>query len=141
MKRALLLAIVPALLLQQSVPAVAQSPDALSFFKNYFITGDYAVGGVGLRDRGVNGIATGAIEIQGVPPDADVLAAFLYWQVVSKGDATGDSGSVGVTFRGYPLSAAGTEPFAKVLGTGTPPCWSSGGGTGASNGTSKTYTY
>jgi hypothetical protein len=47
MKRALLLAIIPALL-QQGAPTVAQTPDALGFFKNYFITGDYAVGGVGL---------------------------------------------------------------------------------------------
>ena len=131
MKRALLLAIIPALLLQQGAPTVAQTPDALGFFKNYFITGDYAVGGVGLRNLGVNGIATGSIPIAGVPERVDVLAAFLYWQVVTKGSSGSDSGSVGVTFRGYPLSAAGTEPFAKVLGSGTPPCWSSGGGTGS----------
>ncbi len=141
MKRALLLVILPALLLQQSVPSSAQAPDALGFFKNYFITGDYVVGGVGLRGQGVNGIATGSIVIQGVPQGADVLAAFLYWQVVTKGDASGDSGSIGATFRGYPLSAAGAEPFAKVLGSGTPPCWSSGGGTGSSGGTNETRTY
>ena len=129
MKRVLLLAILPALLLQQSVPSSAQAPDALGFFKNYFITGDYVVGGVGLRGRGVNGIATGSIAIQGVPQDADVLAAFLYWQVVTKDDETGDTGSIGATFRGYPLSAADAEPFAKVLGNGTAPCWASGGGT------------
>ena len=85
MKRALLLAIIPALLLQQGAPTVAQTPDALGFFKNYFITGDYAVGGVGLRNLGVNGIATGSIPIAGVPERVDVLAAFLYWQVVTKG--------------------------------------------------------
>jgi len=141
MNRALLIAIIPALLLLQGAPTVAQTPDALSFFKNYFITGDYTVGGVGLRNLGVNGIATGSIPVTGVPASADVLAAFLYWQVVTKGSAGADAGNVGVTFRGYPLSAAGTEPFGKVLGTGTPPCWSSGGGTGPSNGTNQTYTY
>ena len=141
MKRALLFALIPALLLQQGASPNAQTPDALSFFKNFFLTGDYAVGGVGLRDLGVNGIATGSIPIAGVPADADVLAAFLYWQVAAKGSAGADSGSVGVTFRGYPLSAAGTEPFGKVLGAGTPPCWSSGGGTGSSGGAHKTYTY
>ena len=34
-------------------PAFAQSnPDALSLFKTYFVTGDYAVAGVGLRGQG-----------------------------------------------------------------------------------------
>ena len=70
-----------------------------------------------------------------------MLAAFLYWQVVAKGTGGADAGGVGVTFRGHPLSAAADQPFAKVLGTGTPPCWSSGGGTGSSSGTNKTYTY
>ena len=141
MKRALLLAIIPALLLQQSVPSSAQAPDALGFFKNYFITGDYVVGGVGLRGHGVNGIATGSIAIQGVPQDADVLAAFLYWQVVTKDDVTGDTGSIGATFRGYPLSAADAEPFAKVLGNGTAPCWASGGAPNLLGGSKKTRTY
>src|SRR4029453_17003152 len=57
--------------------------DALSFFKNYFITGDYVVGGVGLRGlgglSGVPGIARGTIAISGVPAKADIVAAFLYW--------------------------------------------------------------
>ena len=54
-----------------------QAPEPLKFFKNYFVTGDYAVGGVGLAAQGVNGIAQGDIEIQGVPPGAEVMAAFL----------------------------------------------------------------
>ena len=36
-----------------------QSQDALNFFKNYFITGDYEVAGVGLAGLGVDGIAQG----------------------------------------------------------------------------------
>ena len=156
MKRALFLAIVIAGLLNAVVPAETTQPDALQFFKNYFVTGDYVVGGVGLRGMGVNGIATGYIEIgvndkPGVPEGVDILAAFLYWQAVTK-DATGDAGAVGVTFgpwtqsvptskgTGIPLSVTG-KPFGKVLGTGTPPCWSSGGGTGGGGGAYKTYTY
>src|SRR5579863_8107448 len=38
----------------------------LTLFKNYFVTGDYVVGGVGLRGEGVGGFATGTISI----PDA-----------------------------------------------------------------------
>jgi hypothetical protein len=142
MKRALFAAStwVLLLLLRGATPMSAQAPDALTFFKNYFITGDYVVGGVGLRDQGVNGIATGSVTISGVPQDADVAAAFLYWQVVSKDSLGPDSGSVPVTFKSHPLrSVAG--PLGKALGAGTAPCWSSGGGTGSSGGTNMTYSY
>jgi len=46
----------------------------LAFFKNYFITGDYVVGGVGLAGSG-----RGDILIEGVPAGTDIAAAFLYW--------------------------------------------------------------
>ena len=45
--------------LQTTAGAAPAPPDALRFFKNYFVTGDYVVGGIGLRGTGVNGIATG----------------------------------------------------------------------------------
>src|SRR4029077_13564826 len=71
-------------------------PDTLSYFKNYFVTGDVAFAGVGLRSTGVNGYATGTITMGGVPctggspvqyvpcstpgaVPADIVAAFLYW--------------------------------------------------------------
>src|SRR5713101_3771768 len=70
---------------------LAQTATPLTLSKNYFVTGDYVVGGVGLRGLGVNGVATGTINIpdtvqaaaMGVPspsvPDgADIVAAFLY---------------------------------------------------------------
>ena len=121
-------------------PGQAQAPP-LTFFKNYFITGDYVVEGVGLRGQGINGVATGSIQISDVPPDADIVAAFLYWQVVTTTTAGPDSGSLLVTFKGHPLRS--TEgPFAKVLNTvGTAPCWASGGSTGSSGGSKKTFTY
>jgi hypothetical protein len=142
MKRALLVALTSALLLplQQGASArTGQASDALTFFKNYFITGDYAVGGVGLRGRGVNGIATGSIAIGGVPQDADIAAAFLYWQVVAKESLGPDAGSLAVTFNAHPLKSP-DGPFGKVLGAGSAPCWSSGGG-GYSWGTNKTYSF
>jgi hypothetical protein len=127
-----------ALLLAQ--PGQAQ-PGPLTFFKNYFITGDYVVGGVGLRGHGVNGLATEAITIEGVPADADIVAAFLYWQVVTTTSDGPDSGSLEAKFKGHPLRSA-SGPFAKVLSTqGTAPCWASGGSTGASGGSKATYTY
>ena len=144
MRRAILLAVGGALILGLSrahAPLHAQSapPDALSFFKNYFLTGDYVVAGVGLRGQGVNGIATGSIQVSGVPAGADIAAAFLYWQVVTK-DKAPDSGSLTATFRNRPLASADGS-FARQLGEGTSPCWSAGGGTGSSSGVNRTYSY
>ena len=135
MKRAVLIAIASAALfgsLRAGVPVSAQSPDALPFFKNYFITGDYAVGGVGLRGRGVNGLATGTIDMRGVPEGADIAAAFLYWQVTAPAAAGPDAGSLTATFRGRPLGSA-DGPFGKQLGAATAAC--------GADSTVKTYAY
>src|SRR6266568_6722896 len=68
----------------------AQAEDnPLKLFKNYFITGDYEVGGVGLRGKGqldaykLQYLATGTISVP-VPPNADILSAFLYWETIEK---------------------------------------------------------
>ena len=147
MQRGFLTAIVGALILvglnhaEAPVNAQPATPDALTFFKNYFITGDYVVAGVGLQSKGVNGLATGDITISGVPAGADIQAAFLYWQVVTTDTLGPASGSAGARFNGHPLENP-NGPLAKVLGDyGTAPCWSSGGGTGSSGGTKQTYTY
>jgi hypothetical protein len=67
------------ILLAARTPVQAQ-PGDLTFFKNYFVTGDYVVGGVSLRGTGERGMATGTISMGGVPANADILAAFLYWE-------------------------------------------------------------
>ena len=54
MKRALLALVAAALILPMaSTQVVAQAPAPLSFFTNYFVTGDYAVGGTSLWRKGV----------------------------------------------------------------------------------------
>ena len=88
---------------QSLTPTGPTDAPGLSLFKSYFINGDYAVAGVGVRGRG-----TGTINMTGVPANADVLAAYLYWETL--GD--GQNGM----FRGYPI--VGT-----VLGTAASPCW------------------
>lgn len=147
---ALALALVTALTVQQLQARVkAQTvppPSDLEYFKNFFVTGDYVVTGVGLKGLGVNGLASGTLVLPaaangGVPAGADLVAAFLYWNAVTKSDTVGDTGSIGATFNGHPLGGAEFGPFAKPLGAGTAPCWSSGGGTGSANGSTRTYTY
>ena len=80
----------------------AQAQGPLNYFKNYFVTGDYAVSGVGLA--GKTGSATGTINLTSVPCTsgsgllanvlpcsakgalpADVIAAFLYRYVGPRG--------------------------------------------------------
>jgi hypothetical protein len=39
----------------------------LQYFKSYFVTGDYAVAGVGWYGQGVNGYATNTLNMSGVP--------------------------------------------------------------------------
>src|SRR5262245_34014988 len=60
------------------------SPDALPFAKNYLLTGNYVVGGIDLQPNPANrGSVSGNISIGGVPANADILAAFLYWETYS----------------------------------------------------------
>ena len=67
-------------------PAAAQEP--LTFFKNYFVTGDYVVRGRSLWRQGSKGVATVDLPpiggADGVTPGADIAAAFLYIQTAEK---------------------------------------------------------
>jgi uncharacterized protein YjbI with pentapeptide repeats len=120
----------------------------LNYFRNYFVTGNYAAGYVGLAGKGVNGLATGAITIaEGtapgqVPQGAEILAAYLYWQTVAESGgldrAKLDATFGGATFRGKPIVGQTVVLNPK---SGTAPCWSSGGGTGSANGSKATYTF
>jgi hypothetical protein len=122
--------------------AQAPPPDDLGFYRNYFVTGDYITGSVGLRGRGdASGFATGTISIPdpnsvpstGVPAGADIVAAFLYWQTVEKSQSAfiGQNGF----FNGHAIKGT-------VLGNpNAPVSWSAGGCAGSSNGTTTLRTY
>ncbi len=136
MKPAFLSAILCCLLLPAPLSAQG-SANTLSFFKNYFVSGDYIVGGVGLRGTGVNGIASGTIDLTNasIPGGVDILAAFLYWETIeTPNSATGTSGA---TFRGHDISTIARA----VNPAGTAPCWSSGGLGGESGGAHRMITY
>ncbi len=91
--------------------------DALQFKNNWFLTGDYTVGGTGLRGTGVGGTATGTIHINGVPANADIIAAYLYWETLGNGQ----NGTL------TPANPLGTPTAKNIvgtpLGTTASPCW------------------
>src|SRR5438270_8033866 len=89
--------------------------DSLNFFNNWFLTGDYAVAGVGLK----NTAGVGSITMSGVPctlgvgPSAAIVpcatagavpaypvAAFLYWQTV---ESTPSPAAARGSFDGNPI--------------------------------------
>src|SRR5215470_7240854 len=136
----------PALLILCALltPLVATAQNAtnqLNLSNNFFVTGDYVVGGVGLRGIGVNGLAAGTIRIPdansvpatGVPAGADIVAAFLYWETVEKSQSqfAGQNGF----FNGFAITGS-------ILGNpNAPTSWSSGGCSGSSKGTTTIRAY
>ena len=123
---------------------VARAQDPLQFFKNYFVTGDYVVAGVGLNGQGVNGFATNTINLSGVPCTngqvgpaaalvdcstagaipAEPIAAFLIWQsletTTSPSSASGWFGPTATTVSSITGNLVNSGP--NTLG-----CWSNGG--------------
>ncbi|MEA3140644.1 MAG: hypothetical protein QOK23_2813 [Gammaproteobacteria bacterium] len=103
----------------------AQAHQALSFFKNYFVTGDYVAAGVGLRGKGVNGIATGTITIDPsqVPAGAEIVAAYLYWETLGPNSGPVSSTLAGARFQKNDISRSAVL----VNSGGSPGCAASGG--------------
>src|SRR6186713_529126 len=118
------------------------------YFKNYFVTGDYAVAGVGLRGTGVNGFATGTINMSAVPctsrpapagvvpcdtagsVPADIVAAYLYWEAE---ETASTPSSINGFFRGNAI-------VGKVISSpNNRACLSSGGPNGTANGSGRVY--
>ena len=112
-----------------------QTPLPLGLDNNYMVTGDYVVGGWSKTAGSItipDPEAYPANMAQQVPPGADIVAAFLYWQTVeNSGTYQGQNGS----FRGYPITGT-------ILGNlNAPVSWSSGGCAGSSQGSKTIVTY
>src|SRR4029079_18454812 len=130
--------LIVSLLLAGSVQCM-EAGDALSLFKNYFVTGDYVVGGVGVRGQGAkdpaakaitgtsnNLYATGTIQITGVPQGADIVAAYLYWDTIAPAGSDATTLEAGI-FQGNKILGKPIQP----TGANAPPaCYGSGGGNG-----------
>src|SRR5258708_40216710 len=97
-RRLIMLAVVALGLLLRFVfaqTALAQTgTNPLSLTNNYFVTGDYVVGGW-VKGSSNGTFATGTLTIPdplqptptGVPPGADIVAAFLYWETVQSSNS------------------------------------------------------
>ena len=119
----------------------AQTGDALPYSRGYLVTGNYVVAGVDLTEQqnpvDQNGLATGTIHVARcappqtttdcVPDDADIVAAYLYWESIIP-TAT-PSLAAGVKFRGEEIllnDIAGVKANSQPLTGTTASCWSSG---------------
>ena len=124
--RLFVIAALALLVAQTGGHAQAPADDALPLTRSYFVTGNYVVGGVDLLPASQSGgFITGTIPMSGVPANADILAAFLYWETIS----TVDSSMSGALFRGQPMKIE--QSAAMLPDPTTAPCWSSGGGSNA----------
>ena len=115
-----------------ALSAQAARADALNFFNNWFVTGDYTVAGVGLKNTG----GVGSIKMSGVPcttgvgPSAAIapcttkgavqaypVAAFLYWEAV---ESTSTAAAANGMFDTNAITGTvlGSDAFSKCWVTG-----------------------
>ena len=133
MSAASLLAIGLGVLLAQA-GGQAQGSAGLPYSTGYLVTGDYVVGSVDITDA-TNFSATGTIHIGNtpantVPQDADIIAAFLYWETIAPSGATPQQIADFVKFRGKPIKSVRVKSVSRPLTGSTASCFSSASGFG-----------
>src|SRR6266496_4696073 len=101
----------------------ADATDALPYASSFLVTGNYVVGGVDLthtqNPTGADGLVTGMINISGVPANADILAAYMYWEMIHPTGVTNPE--VGVQIDGQAVANPNVQLLkrtSQVLGTG-----------------------
>jgi len=110
----------------QAAPVTSQ----LHYSLGFLVTGGYAVGSVDLHEDtnppNLEGMATGTINMSGVPADADIVAAYLYWETIA---LTSTPTQARLKFRDteIPLSdVVAVQKSSQSLADSTATCWSSG---------------
>ncbi|HWK09178.1 MAG TPA: hypothetical protein VNR64_03955, partial [Vicinamibacterales bacterium] len=132
--------------LAPSLATAAVDPYPLKYSNGFLVTGDYVVGGVDFTPQAnrpdATGLASGTITIGGVPTDADVVAAYLYWEVIftpvcAQFDATGTTCVQWVNpadrarFNGSPISPTARKATSFLLTANPATCWGAAGTSGA----------
>jgi hypothetical protein len=107
------------------VPIAAAAQDKLTFSKSYTVVGDYVAAGIDVSPNSAQGgFVNGTIAINGVPKNADIVAAFLYWETVTLSSASAPLAQ----FRGNTLKYA--REVSQQVDPSAASCFASGGGTG-----------
>ena len=112
------------------------TPGSLKFARNYFLTGgDVVVAGKGVRGTGDRntGLATAQFDLSGVPPDADIAGAVLYWAAIEGSDTPLlelNPPPVRPTFRSQSDTIDHTLYPKQIAPATARGCWGSGGGNG-----------
>ena len=108
----------------------AQAADALPYSTGYLLTGNYAVGSVDLvpANSQAGSLSTGTIAMSGVPANADILAAFLYWQTIHPSSVDPRQVADSVQFRGRPIKSVRVKSTGQALTGNTGQCFASGSG-------------
>src|SRR2546422_1626156 len=103
--RAATLALLLAIIFAQIGSQAQQGTDALPYTTGYLITGDYVVGSIDLLAANAVGgnLSAGTISMSGVPQNADILAAFLYWETIQPTATSPQQIADSVKFRGTPI--------------------------------------
>ena len=122
-RAAFLLALFVALRLAQTGGQAAVPTNALPYTTGYLLTGDYAVGSVNLVP-GNNNTSTGTIHMSGVPDNADVVAAFVYWETIAPVGVDPVAIADFVKFRGEPIKSVRVKSKKQPLAAA---CFLSGG--------------
>ena len=117
------------LLASQSSQTQVGNPPGLNFFKNFFVTGNYVAASEDFgSESGGGGFLEAEINFdqpeEMVPPNADVVGAFLYWQTIVDANPLPVSG---VEFRGEDISEIAKQVAFVRIDPNTSPCWSGGG--------------
>jgi len=123
------------MLMAQQTGQAQQGTDALPYADGFSVTGNFVVSSVDLTNS-VNPSAvdpilgikfsTGTLVTSGVPANADILAAYLYWETIHLTGATNIE--AGVEFDGKSVNTPNIDLVKSgpvVLGTGAP-CYSAG---------------
>ena len=114
--------------------ATGSNVNPLPYSKGFLVTGDYVAAGIDLTSQAnpadATGFATGAISISGVPADADIVGAYLYWEEIFT-LVPGVNPAAGVKFRGSLISPTTIKVSSFQLSSNPATCWGAAGSPGA----------